>query len=111
MMWGGVVIASVVIFILWVAVLRLDLSQPAGSDSLWSRLKTELQRIFSFSDSENTNVNAEDRELNELRNSVFPSINDSTFDTGDTTNLNAVSPFSNLNENRNLNTTPNANAQ
>ena len=105
-MWAGVVVAAAIIFVVWIAIIRIDLSSPSGSDSLFGRIKSEIQNLFTLGGT-NSNTNAPDAELNDLRDRVFPVINSgSTVTTG---NENTNTPL-NVNRTGNTNQSSNINS-
>jgi hypothetical protein len=117
MMWAGVVIVSAIILVLWVGYMQQTLTASSNSnDSFFTKIGRELQDAFSkfrwpSSNTENTN----ERELNELRNSVFPEIKvqNSNTPTAINENTNAttnVNTNQNVNENANTNVTSATNA-
>lgn len=110
-MWAGVAVAAAVIFVVWIAIVRFDLARPGDSDSLFGKIRTELRSLFTFGGSKNNNVNAADRELNELRERVFPVINENVNSGTFTTDTNSqVNVNSNANANANTNSSLNSNS-
>lgn len=102
-MWLGVVSVGLIILIVWILTLKWNLSTTSGSDSLLGKIRTELTSFFSrFTTKKNTNVNAEDKALQELRERVFPEIKDQEFQTTNTSgnNINSVNTNSGSNVNR-----------
>ncbi|USN53390.1 MAG: hypothetical protein H6760_04475 [Candidatus Nomurabacteria bacterium] len=75
-LWVSVAGATLVIAVLWVALIGLNLSRTGGGDeSLYDRIKSEVSRVFGTnSQAANTNnANLSDEELQDLEQRVFPS--------------------------------------
>jgi len=110
LMWAGVIIVSTIILVLWVGYMQQTLTASSNSnDSFFTKIGHDLKDAFSKfrwpgSNAENTN----ERELNELRNSVFPEIKvqDSTTSTATNGNTNVTT---NMNTNQNVNGNANTN--
>jgi hypothetical protein len=81
MLWWLVGGTTVVIVLVWIAVVGVNLSRTAdGENSLYDRIKQEIQSVFGKSDSEKTSDSLTNDELNELERRVFPNVN--VTDTG-----------------------------
>lgn len=93
LMWGGVILIAVVIFVAWIGFIQSDLSRRSGSDTLLSKIRSEftdfLNRVHLLRT--NANTNATDPELEDLRKRVFPEVKDQEFSTGANENVNAAS--------------------
>lgn len=91
LMWSGVVLAALIVFIAWIGFVRSDLSSRSGSDALLGKIRNELSgflgklKLFKTA---NQNTNAVDPELQDLRNRVFPEIKDQQFTTDGNRNTN-----------------------
>ncbi|MBI4092774.1 MAG: hypothetical protein HY420_02515 [Candidatus Kerfeldbacteria bacterium] len=92
LMWSGVAIVTIFIFIAWLTFLPATWSRGSGSDSLLARLRVQLTEFFKkiqpFRPTANP-TNAGNSEIDELRNNIFPPLGDQHFSTTPTTtNLN-----------------------
>lgn len=90
MMWGGVVVASGIIFIVWISMLRFESSTSGSNDTIYGKIKSELSRLFTLQSAKKSTSNT-NSELEDLRNRVFPNINTDSFETGRQSNSNGNS--------------------
>lgn len=91
LMWAGVVLVALIVFIAWIGFVRSDLARQSGSDNLLGKIRSELSAFFGklkLFKSANDNTNAVDPELQDLRNRVFPEIKDQQFTTNGNRNPN-----------------------
>ncbi|MFH0829404.1 MAG: hypothetical protein V1907_04495 [Candidatus Kerfeldbacteria bacterium] len=103
-MWAGVTIVSVFIFILWIGYAQQVLtSQQGGEQTFFSKIFEDVAGVFKKFPGFSPPVNARDKELNDLRNRVFPEI-----DVNSNRNIDIVpSVDTNLQTNENANTNTN----
>ena len=103
MMWAGVTIVSLFIFILWIGYAQQVLtSQQGGQQTFLSKIFKDVADVFKKFPGFSPPVNARDKELNDLRNRVFPEI-----DVNSNRNIDVVPSVdtnSQTNDNANLNT-------
>ncbi len=106
MMWTGVIVVSAVVFVLWIGYMKQSLTTSSNNnDSFFTKIARDLKDVFSKFKLPGSNTeNANDRALNELRNSVFPEIKVENTNTVVNSNAN-----NGLNANTNVNTVSNIN--
>lgn len=89
LMWVGVISVTAVIFVGWIGFIRSDLSRPGGTDTFWSTLGDEFSTFirtmkpFQGSNDSGANRNgAVNDGLDDVRQQVFPDLDDQSFTTG-----------------------------
>lgn len=75
-MWTGVVFVAALILFLWIGFARNIYTSPNGEpETLFSRITNEFSAwVKKLREPKNGSVNLSEKELDELRNSVFPKL-------------------------------------
>lgn len=81
MMWVGVAAVAVTVFIFWIGFMRSYQPSAGGRDTVLEKIKDQVTSFLRSVRLFRAPVPSEQQELNDLRQRVFPEIQDQSFTT------------------------------